>query len=45
MAECEVVEEEVVLPDGSRVRATVVRVELGKTLTPECRDRLGGRGG
>jgi len=43
--ECEVVEEEVVLPDGSRVRATVVRVEVGKTLTSECRDRLGGRGG
>jgi hypothetical protein len=45
LAECEVVEEEVVLPDGSRVRAKVVRVEVGKTLTPECRDRLGGRGG
>jgi hypothetical protein len=45
MAECEVVEEEVVLPDGSEVRAVVVRVEVGKTLTTECRDRLGGRGG
>jgi hypothetical protein len=45
MAECEVVEEEVVLPDGSKVRAVVVRVEVGKTLTTECRDRLGGRGG
>jgi hypothetical protein len=45
VVDCEVVEEEVVLPDGSRVRAKVVRVELGKTLTPECREKLGGRGG
>ncbi len=45
MAECEVVEEEVTLPDGTTVRAVVVRVAVGETLTSECRDRLGGRGG
>jgi hypothetical protein len=27
------------------VRAVVVRVEVGKTLTSECKYRLGGRGG
>jgi hypothetical protein len=43
--ECEVVEEEVTLPDGTTVRVIVVRVEVGKTLTPECRKKLGGRGG
>jgi hypothetical protein len=43
--ECEVVEEEVKLPDGTTVRAVVVRVEVGKTLTLECREKLGGRGG
>jgi hypothetical protein len=45
VVECEVVEEEIVLPDGTRVRSKVVRVEVGKILTPECREKLGGRGG
>jgi hypothetical protein len=40
--ECRVYEEEVKLPDGRTVKATVIEVELGNTLTPECRDKLGG---
>jgi hypothetical protein len=45
MVECEVYEEEVALPDGSRVKAKVVVLELGKPLPPECSEKLGGRGG
>ena len=46
--ECEVREEKVSLPDGRVVKAIVIYVELGKTLTSECREKLGrieGRGG
>jgi len=43
--ECVVYEEEVTLPDGSRVKAKVVVLELGKPLSPECSEKLGRRGG
>jgi hypothetical protein len=40
--ECRVYEDEVKLPDGRVVKATVVEAEIGKTLARECIEKLGG---
>jgi hypothetical protein len=40
--ECKVYEDEVKLPDGRVVKATVVEAELDKILARECLEKLGG---